>query len=685
MSQTPTESELLNYLRGHGRLRTEGGGGGARQARMDCPQCSGKKTFLVALGGEAIGAHYCHHAGCSARGGLRTLGDLFGGASPWGKREVEEPEESRRIRDQLARMSRQKVQAKALDRAPPEAPEPAETPSKPEPQPEPKKPVTDSPAPRRGNPFAFEADLHERCAEDLWTQEWAAPVLAYLREGRGFSDDAIKEFSLGALRAPMSSGKGSYLFLAYPILDNREKLVNIKFRPIPGVCPVCQGKGCPKPKKGRPMCDRGKIAKQFFRCPGRPTTLAGVERLPDGEYGRIVVVEGELDIVAAWDLGTRWGVVSGTAGAGTWREEWTALLEPFASIVLAGDQDKRGDEGATKVAEAMGRSRCSRARYPAKDANDLLKGGDITAQREAWREALDNAESMMELRLVKVGYYQEYFEEMQRDPEAMRGIPSGWDDLDRCIAGWPSGLTVVTGDTGEGKTTFASFCGYRLARRGIPVVVTAFEQRAALIQKLMRQDMQGDFTRRSERERKECFDRLDRMPLFLTNQTGEVDASKVVAAIRYAARVEGVRWFLIDHLGYLLGGVKQEQEKHLIDTLVRALAGLGAELNIAIVLIAHPNRGNVSGHFKQRVTHKNLKGSSAIEQEAALILVVERGNIASKKKGAEQRPHALIHIDKVRTEFGLPGSRVKMYFDPRACRYETDYNLLPIAQVNPGL
>lgn len=674
----PTREDLLSYLREQGKLREEGGTSG-RQARMDCPTCAGKKTLLIALEGDKAGSFYCHHAGCNISGGCVHLGDVFGSSSPWGRGSTPEPEESRRIRDELSRRMQgvKDLRMRGL------LPSGEKAPEEPKPQPsrEASKPTQEGGPRRKGGAFAFRPDLHETTSRDLWEAPWAERARVYLREVRGLSEEALQAFQIGALAVPTRKGCDDMVFVSFPVFDEREELVNVKFRPVPGICPICDGAGCPKPERGRPMCDRGKIMKQFFRCPDRPTTLAGVERLPDGGSGHVVIVEGEMDIVAAWDMGFRWGVVSGTAGAGTWRDEWTAALERFDHIVIAVDQDSKGDEGASKIAEAMGRSRCFRARFPGKDANECLQLG----LAEEFKEAIEKAESMMDVRLVKVSHYRAYFEQLRDNPDHFRGIPTGWREMDRCMSGWPSGLTVLTGDTGEGKTTFASEAGHRLARRGVPVVITAFEQRVALLQKLLRQQLGGDFTRRSNREQNEAFDVLSRLPLYLTDQEGEVDASKVVSAIRYAARVEGVRWFLIDHLGYLMSGAKADQEKHLIDTLVRALAILGAELDVAIVLIAHPNRGNVQGKFTRRVTHKDLKGSSAIEQEAALILVVERGDTTSKKKGAENRPHALVHVDKVRTEFGIPGSHVKLYFDPRACRYESEWALLPIAQQPPGI
>jgi hypothetical protein len=60
-----------------------------------------------------------------------------------------------------------------------------------------------------------------------------------------------------------------------------------------------------------------------------------------------------------------------------------------------------------------------------------------------------------------------------------------------------------------------------------------------------------------------------------------------------------------------------------------------------------------------------LKGASAIRQDAHVGIVVER--ILPGR--AVKNPAAGIHIDKCRSEFGLQGARVTLFYDPQACVY----------------
>ena len=78
-----------------------------------------------------------------------------------------------------------------------------------------------------------------------------------------------------------------------------------------------------------------------------------------------------------------------------------------------------------------------------------------------------------------------------------------------------------------------------------------------------------------------------------------------------------------------------------------------------------------------RVTINDLKGASAIKQDAAEVVIVERDPPRPKAKPPRAWPATWLHFDKVRSEFGTPGSKAMLAFGPLSCVYGDRWELTP--------
>lgn len=518
------------------------------------------------------------------------------------------------------------------------------------------------PPPTGAGPWDWQPDLPERCAAQLWQPE-GAQVLAYL-QGRGFREATLQHWQVGAHLLRDSAGKVVAQFVALPVLRHDGQCVGMRFRSVPGPCLYCSGQGCSRCK------GKGEVRKVYLRCQGQASTLFGAHQLDGDADSEVIITEGELDVLALWQYGLQQNVVSGTAGAGTWAEEWLDALEPYRHFVIAYDNDDKGHEGAGKVAKALGLERCSRAVLPCGDAAECLQ--QCVAQAQV-RAALEDAQPLLNLRLTRVSHYTSELEHLIANPDALRGLPTGSAKLDQGLGGWTPGLVVVTGDTAAGKTSFTTWCGLEQALRGVPVLLTSFEQRPiGTVQKLLRAQLGGDFTQYSATERKHGMRALGQLPLHLLDHYGELNVAQLTQALDYSVRRLGVRWALVDHLGFLVRGA--EDERKAIEDAVRGLALFAVQREVTVVLICHPN--NMSVAQQRRVQLGDLKGASAIRQDAHAGLVVER---LMPGKGV-QHPAAAVYCDKVRSEFGMQGARLTMFYDPEACTYADTWEATPMGR-----
>lgn len=510
---------------------------------------------------------------------------------------------------------------------------------------------------RDGGRFGWSDDLAEQCEALLWSDAGAS-VLAYLREGRRLSDSTIRAWRLGAF-AIRESGTVREYWATIPLVDSRDDVVNVRFRSVPGVCLYCGGAGCGKceDRKGNPT---GKVQKAYRVCNGRPLPLYGIARMSNDTDSAPIIVEGELDVVALYEYGLTTNVVSGTAGAGALKDEWLDQLEPYSSFIIAYDTDEAGDKGADQLAAKLGRHRCSRAKLPKKDAGDCLQAGIAAAVVLA---AIDNAQSSVGVGMYKASHYKSQIERLVSAPAELVGRPTGSAKLDAALGGIRSGLIVITGETSDGKTTAATWLIAQQARMGVPSLLTSFEQAPiGTVQKLLRAQLGGDFVHRTEQERSDALDAIDAQPLWIVDHRGSMSFEDLLNTIRYAVRRRGVRNVLIDHLGFVVDPDAEDERKE-IQTIVRALSLLAEHENVAIFLICHPSNTYVIQ--KRRVSLADLKGASAIRQDAHEVWVIE------KAPQTEKRPWyaSYFHLDKIRSDFGASGASVLLAFDPLATCY----------------
>lgn len=487
-------------------------------------------------------------------------------------------------------------------------------------------------APGSGPPVADVSHMHS----ELMTSPAAEGARKYLRE-RGIAEDTIRHFRLGI------ATRGGQVHLAVPHIQGGVA-VGIKFRSLP-----------PSPKA-------------FSRLKGCPSPLyhadclAGLLTVPPAE--RIVILcEGETDCMAAWQMGYDW-TVSSTAGASaTISPDWIESLAPATKILIAYDSDEAGDTGADRAARALGRWRCYRVRLPAHDVGELL-----TAENgaEIFSAALSEATPYAD-HLVKPAA--EFIDGLRARLERReaKGRPTGWPTLDAIMGGLRDGeLTVVTGDTGSGKSTWVTALARWQAAQGVPTLIAPFEQPAhEILGKIVGMqaeksiwDLRGD-------ELDSAISQAISLPVFFVDHLGSLQLSRLKEAIYLAVHRFGVRLAVLDHLHFFLE-LSADNERQIIDSAVREVSTWAMDLDLHIVLVVHPTKlGKDKLGNTRKVALDDLKGSSEIKKTAHNVLRVFRDRI----KGYGARNDAVeISVLKCRSSAGTEGA-LRLDFDRAGERY----------------
>ena len=239
--------------------------------------------------------------------------------------------------------------------------------------------------------------------------------------------------------------------------------------------------------------------------------LFGAELLPGRD--RVIVVEGEKAAVAGQQKYSDKGiaVVTWRGGAkSVLNGEWS-LLKGKKEVYLWPDNDEAGRAAMKEVAKLIPVNVIKIldvSKFPEKaDLADELNPSDVM-------EAFKNAEVIQSCKKVRMS-----LDQMTQQKEALDpSTPTGYEVIDAHVKLPPSGLVVIEGRTGHGKSAFAVNLADNFLRADKRVVVLSYEMPAS--RTLAR------FIRRSNKELKvqDCLAE-DNTPVYIKNalDTGQLE------------------------------------------------------------------------------------------------------------------------------------------------------------------
>lgn len=203
------------------------------------------------------------------------------------------------------------------------------------------------------------------------------------------------------------------------------------------------------------------------------------------------------------------------------------------------------------------------------------------------------------------------------------GYSTGWSSLDRLLMGVRLGeVTVLTADTGCGKTTLATQLLCNIASQGVAVWINSWEMApSSIVRKLaslvLRKNMKIlEFTVADNG----LFDEwAAKNQVYLNPMTIGLSLGDLAEQLKRASQL-GIKVVLLDHLDYLVAAGREPRHE-AIDETVKVLHELAFFFRMHFVLICHP-RQTMTG--QEEVGIHSLKGSASIKQYADNIIVLHR-------------------------------------------------------------
>ena len=319
-------------------------------------------------------------------------------------------------------------------------------------------------------------------------------------------------------------------------------------------------------------------------------------------------------------------------------------IERFEKVLLWMADDAPGQDAASAFARKIGLSRCHNVRCGggARDAVDLIAsvrkpvrdsvGGDKFL--EAFRSASPFAhEQITDFSELRAEVYNEF-----ANAEGYRGLKSpSFPTLTRVLKGFRRGeLTVVTGPTGVGKTSFLSQLSLDYCQQSVPTLWGSFEiKNSRLAKKMISQYGQQDFTS-NLKDFEQTADDFEQLPLYFLRFFGMTDVNDVIDAMDYAVYVYDVQHILLDNLQFMMGmstggfRTKFDAQDYALDMFRR----FSTKNNVHVTLVIHPRKEL----DRTALGISSVFGTAKATQEADNVIILQRPEAFEKSTKFTSNP-----------------------------------------------
>ena len=267
-------------------------------------------------------------------------------------------------------------------------------------------------------------------------------------------------------------------------------------------------------------------------------------------------------------------------------------------------------------------------------------------------------------------------EELQKNKGALRGLKTGFRDLDKKTAGFQKGDLVIIGARPVmGKTTFAQNLTYNIAsmnKKG--VLFFSMEMAANEIVDRMISDVSGvdNWKMRTGNLSEEEFNKIgdalaemDELPIYI-DDTSSMTIMDLRNKARRAMHDHDIGIVIVDYLQLIQGSDRYKGNRvQEVTEISRGLKILARELEIPVIALAQLSR-NVTGRDDPRPVLSDLRESGSIEQDADLVMFLHRPDYYRQNDDNYEETH-ITELLIAKHRHGAIG-KIELYFHPELLR-----------------
>lgn len=268
-------------------------------------------------------------------------------------------------------------------------------------------------------------------------------------------------------------------------------------------------------------------------------------------------------------------------------------------------------------------------------------------------------------------------EELHKNKGALRGLKTGFRDLDKKTAGFQKGdLVIIGARPAMGKTTFAQNLAYNIAsinKKG--VLFFSMEMAANEIIDRMISDVSGvdNWKMRTGNLSDEEFQRIgdalgemDEIPIYI-DDTSSMTILELRNKARRALHDHDIGIVIVDYLQLIQGSDRYKGNRvQEVTEISRGLKILARELEIPVIALAQLSR-SVTGRDDPRPVLSDLRESGSIEQDADLVMFLHRPDYYKQNDDNYEETH-ITELLVAKHRHGAVG-KIELYFHPELLRF----------------
>ncbi len=261
-------------------------------------------------------------------------------------------------------------------------------------------------------------------------------------------------------------------------------------------------------------------------------------------------------------------------------------------------------------------------------------------------------------------------DDLHKDKQKIRGIPTGFKDLDEKLAGFQrSDLVVLAARPSMGKTALALNFAHNIAvQSNQPVLIFSLEMsKEQLVDRLLSMESgvdawalrTGNLTDADFEKIGHAMGTLSEAQMYIDDTPG-ITISDLRTKARREAHLRPLGLIIVDYLQLMSGGSRfggDGNRVQEISEISRGLKGVAREMNVPLIALSQLSR-SVESRTPQIPQLSDLRESGSIEQDADVVAFLYREDYYNPESDRKNIMDVLIKKHR-----NGPTGGVELYFD----------------------
>lgn len=299
-------------------------------------------------------------------------------------------------------------------------------------------------------------------------------------------------------------------------------------------------------------------------------------------------------------------------------------LEQFKKVTLWLGGDMRSWEASKIFSRKLGLKRCSLVRpgeFQPCPSKALGQGKNLARIVKASIPAAHK--SIVSFKQLREDVYGEL-----ANVEQVAGIPwFRFPELTRILKGHRKGeLTVFTGPTGSGKTTFISEFALDLCMQGVNTLWGSFEINNVRLAKIMLTQFAKQRLEENLDQYDMWADKFEDLPLYFMTFHGQQNIKTVLDTMQHAVYLYDISHVIIDNLQFMMGQESLSFDKFAVqDHIIGAFRKFATNNSCHVTLIIHPRKEEDDKDLQTA----SIFGTAKASQEADNVLILQEKKLVT--------------------------------------------------------